>query len=146
MTRRISALLVGIAIVAGISSCGGSQSQGLDRTDASPMLSELEQIRGFLAAGSCISAGSHALTFLSQVQALPPDTDPQLKQALENGAQNLTVLLEDPANCSSATPTTTSTTTPSTTTTVPTTTPTTVPTTTPTVPTTTGSGSGGVSP
>ena len=144
MPRRIALLLLGAAVAVALGSCGGGQTNGLDRADANAMLSELDQVRSFLDAGSCISAGSHAVTFLSQVQALPADTDPSLRRALENGAQNLTVLLDDPANCQLPTPTTTATT-PSTTTTAPTTT--TTPTTTPTIPpTTTESGSGGVSP
>ncbi len=145
MWRRVLTGGTGMVIAIAISACGSSPSNGLNQTDSDVLLSELDQIRSFLAAGSCISAGSHALTFLSEVQTLPADTDPNLRQALENGAQNLTVLLDDPANCSAPAPTTTTappptTTTPSTTTTPP-------PTTTPTTTTTPGGGgSGGISP
>lgn len=144
MHRRTAILLLAAALAFGVSACGGSQPNGLDRTDANEMLAELDQVRSFLDAGSCISAGSHAVTLLSQVQALPADTDPDLRRALENGAQNLTVLLDDPANCELPAPTTT--TTPGTTTTTPSTTTTVPPTTTTVPPTTTDSGSGGVSP
>lgn len=148
MQRRILTVAATVALAITVSACGSAESQGLDQTDASYLLSELDQVRSFLAAGSCISAGSHAETFLAEVQALPADTDPDLRQALENGAQNLTVLLDDPANCTAPAPTTTSAA-PTTSTTAPPTT-TTIPPTTTTAPTTTttpgGGGSGGISP
>lgn len=147
MWRRVLTVSAGMVIAITVSSCGSSPSNGLNQADSDVLLSELDQIRSFLAAGSCISAGSHAVTFLSEVQTLPADTDPDLRQALENGAQNLTVLLDDPANCSAPVPTTT--TAPPTTTTTPSTTTTPPPTTTTTPTTTTapgGGGSGGISP
>ena len=65
MSRRLLIVAVGVALAISAAACGSSQTDGINRSDANTLLSELEQVRSFLDAGSCISAGSHAVTFLS---------------------------------------------------------------------------------
>ena len=141
--RRAAVPLVAVALIGvPVSGCGSNQSGELDSADAQSLLVALDEIRAGVAEGNCTVAGLDAEDLLLEIQSLPPSTDADLRRALENGAQNLTILLEDPASCDQAeqaTTTTKSTTKPTTTqtTTAPTTT------TTPTTPTTTPTGGGG---
>jgi hypothetical protein len=147
-----------IAVFAALTAgCGGdSESEGdLPADDAATLLGQLEEVQANLEVGSCFVAADEADILIADIEELPDDVDGDLRRALENGAEQLRVLLEDPDQCER--PTTTEETTTEETTTEETETeedtttretetePTT--TTTPTQPTTpTAPGSGGVGP
>lgn len=156
--RRSKAIFAIVALAASlaIAGCGGdNESEGdLPAEDAATLLGQLEEVQANLDVGSCFVAADEADLLIADIQELPSDVDGDLRQALENGAEQLRVLLEDPDQCER--PTTTSETTTEETTTEETQTeettateetttePTT--TTTPTQTTPTTPGSGGVGP
>jgi hypothetical protein len=157
---RPKAIFAVIALAASLAAagCGGdNENEGdLPPDDAAALLGQLEEVQANLAVGSCFVAADEADSLIAEIQDLPSEVDGDLRRALENGAEQLMVLLEDPDQCER--PTTTSETTTEETTTEETTTEedtttretTTEPTTTattPTAPTTpTTPGSGGVGP
>jgi hypothetical protein len=146
-----------IAVFAALAAgCGGdSESEGdIPADEAATLLGQLEQVEANIDVGSCFVAADEADVLIAEIEDLPDDVDADLRRALENGAEQLRVLAEDPDQCERPT-TTEETTTEETTTEEPetereTTTretetePTTTPTPTQTTPT--PPGSGGVGP
>ena len=159
----IAALLV--AAVLAVSGCGGSSGPdpSISQDDAQTLLSKIAEIRANVDVGSCLVASDKTDDLLADIADLPSSVNTSVKEALDNGANNLKLLLNDPSKCegrsetSTTEPTTTeSTTEPTTTKKTPTqteTTPTqteTTPTQTQTTPTQTqppaGGPSGGIGP
>lgn len=156
---RPKAIFAVIALAASlvVAGCGGdNENEGdLPADDATTLLGQLEEVQANLDVGSCFVAADEADNLIADIQELPSDVNGDLRQALEKGAEQLKVLLEDPDQCERPTTTTSETTTGETTTeetsteqtttrettTEPTTTATTPTQTTPTTP-----GSGGVGP
>jgi hypothetical protein len=140
--------------------CGGSSGPdpSLNAQEAAVLSSKIDEIQANVQVGSCLVAASKTDDLIADVQALPSSVNSDVKSALQNGANQLKILLSDPTQCEGRTTTTESTTsTPSTTesTTTTKTHPTTTtrtqtqPTTTTqtqTLPTTTTPGSGGIGP
>lgn len=153
---RPKAILAVVALAASlaVAGCGGDdESAGdLPAEDAANLLGQLEEVQANLDVGSCFVAADEADILIADIQELPSDVDGDLRRALENGAEQLRVQLEDPDQCERPTPTiettTEETTTEETTTEEDTTTrETETEPTTPTQPTTpTSPGSGGVGP
>jgi hypothetical protein len=149
------------AAVAGVSACGGEDEPepSIPREDAEGLVAELDEVRANVDEGSCIVAGEQAEEFLARVDELPSDVDEDVRDALEDGGNQLVSLTSDPDQCESQTetlPTETEETEPTETEptdteptetqeTQPTETTETVPTE-PTTPTQPGGGSGGVGP
>jgi hypothetical protein len=154
---RAKPIFAVLALVASLAVAGcGSDDEGqgdLPAGDAATLLGQLQEVQANLDVGSCFVAADEADNLIADIQGLPADVDGDLRRALENGAEQLRVLLEDPDQCER--PTTTETTTEATTTeetsteettTKETTTEPTTTTTTPTQTTPTTPGSGGVGP
>jgi hypothetical protein len=114
---RSKAILAAIALAASlaVAGCGGDSEGGdLPQEDATTLLSQLEQVQANVDVGSCFVAGDEADILISEIEDLPSDVDADLREALERGARQLTVLVEDPEQCER--PTTVETTTEETTT------------------------------
>jgi hypothetical protein len=149
------------AFAAAASGCGNSgPDPSVPPDNSQSLLAKLAEIKANVDVGSCLVAASKTDDFLADVQNLPSSVNQDVRDALESGANNLKLLLNDPTKCqgrseptiSQPTTTTPSTTEPTTTkrteptTTTPTQTqPTTTTPTQPTTPTTPGA-SGGIGP
>jgi hypothetical protein len=165
MPKKLRPILLALILAgasAGVLGCGGSSGPdpSLDAQEAAVLSSKIDEIQSNVAVGSCLVAQDKTDDLIADVQDLPSSVNDQVKTALENGANQLKILLGDPTQCegrttSTTTPTTTSTpsTTESTTTTktqptttTPTQTQATTTTQTQTSPSTTTGGSGGIGP
>ena len=161
--RPILLALVLAASAAGILGCGGGNSPkpSIPPDSAATLSSKINEIQSNVAVGSCLVAAAKTDELIADIHALPSSVNGQVVQALENGANNLKLLVTNPAQCQghttstqTTTPSTTESTTQSTTTTRtrPTTTtqtqtqPQTTTTQTQTTPTPTTGGSGGIGP
>jgi hypothetical protein len=164
MPNKLRSILLAVILAAsaGVVGCGNSSPDpSIPADDAQTLLAKIAEIRANVDVGSCFVAADKTDDLLADVANLPSSVNSQVKEALDNGANNLKLLLNDPEKCqgrsettTSSTPSTTSTTQPTTTTrsqTQPTTTTQTQPTTTTTqtqsTPTqTTPGASGGIGP
>jgi hypothetical protein len=165
MPKRLRPMLLALFLTASAAlyGCGNSSPDpSIPPGEAQTLLGKIAEIRANVDVGSCVVAGDKTDDLLGDIADLPSSVNSDVKQALDNGANNLKILLNDPSKCEgrSETTTTQSTTTPSTTqqtttqrtqsTTSTKTTPTqtqTTPTQTQTTPTTTTPGaSGGIGP
>src|SRR4051794_15801410 len=158
--RQIVLALFLAAAAAGVLGCGGSSGPdpSISGQEAAVLTSKIDEIQANVKVGSCLVASDKTDDLIADVQQLPSSVDSDVKTALQNGANQLKILLSDPTQCegrttTSETTTSTPSTTESTTTTKthPTTTtqtqtqPTTT-TQTQTLPSTTTGGSGGIGP
>jgi hypothetical protein len=148
------------AAAAGVLGCGGSSGPdpSIPQQEAAVLSSKIDEIQANVQVGSCLVAADKTDDLIADVQQLPSSVNSDVKSALENGANQLKILLSDPAQCEGRTTTSeTTTSTPSTTasttttktqptTTTRTQTQTTTPTQTQTLPSTTTGGSGGIGP
>jgi hypothetical protein len=159
MLRPILLALILAGASAGVLGCGGSSGPdpSLSAQEAAVLSSKIDEIQANVQVGSCLVASDKTDELIADVQELPSSVNSDVKSALENGANQLKILLADPNQCEGRTTTSeTTTSTPSTTeeTTTTKTQPTTSttktqPTTTTqtqTSPSTTTGGSGGIGP
>ena len=161
MLRPILLALFLAAAAGGILGCGGSSGPdpSLSGQEAAVLNSKIDEIQANVKVGSCLVASDKTDDLIADIQELPSSVNSDVKTALQNGANQLKILLADPDQCEGRTTTSeTTTSTPSTTEettterTQPTTTTTktqTQPTTTTqtqTTPTVTSGGSGGIGP
>ena len=153
MPKKLRPILLALflaAAAAGVLGCGGSSGPdpSLSSQEAAVLSSKIDEIQSNVAVGSCLVASTKTDDLIADVQELPSSVNDQVKTALENGANQLKILLNDPSKCEGRTTTSeTTTSTPSTTESTTTKTrPTTTTTPTQTQPTTTTGGSGGIGP
>ena len=159
--RPILLALILAAFFAGLAGCGGDDgpSPSIPGENARTLLARIAEIRANVDVGSCLVAEDRTDELLADIDDLPASVDDDVRQALENGANNLKLLLTDPSKCEGPTTTTETTTTEPTTTEEETTTtrtrpettttetqPETTTTETRTQPTPTTGGSGGIGP
>jgi len=159
MLRPILLALFLAGAAAGALGCGGSSGPdpSLSSQEAAVLSSKVDEIQANVEVGSCLVASDKTDDLIADIQQLPSSVNDDVKTALQNGANQLKILLADPDQCEGRTTTTeTTTSTPSTTeeTTTERTEPTTTtktqtqttPTQTQTQPSTTTGGSGGIGP
>jgi hypothetical protein len=113
-------LALALAALAGAAGCGGSSGPdpSIPQGDAQTLLAKISEIRANVDVGSCLVAADKTDDLLAEISDLPSSVNNDVKQALDNGANNLVLLLHDPSKCegnSSPTTTTESTTAPTTT-------------------------------
>jgi hypothetical protein len=111
--RPVILALILAAVAAGAAGCGnGGPAPSIPAADAQTLDAKIQEIQANVQVGSCLVAETKTDDLISDVQNLPSSVNPDVKQALENGANNLKLLLSDPNQCSSrtTTPTTSSTT------------------------------------
>ena len=163
MPKRLRPILLALTVAAVTlfaAGCGdNSPDPSISGQDAATLQSKIEEIQANVDNGSCLVAADRTDDLIADIESLPSSVDDSVKNALQNGANNLKLLLVNPDKCqgnqiTTTAPTTTAetTTTEPTTTSEPTTTTKTTPTQTQTTPTQTqpsttpGSPSGGVGP
>jgi hypothetical protein len=159
IVRPILLALFLAAATAGVLGCGGSSGPdpSISSQEAAVLSSKIDEIQANVRVGSCLVASDKTDDLIADIQQLPSSVNSDVKSALQNGANQLKILLADPDQCEGRTTTSeTTTSTPSTTeeTTTERTEPTTTtktqthttPTQTQTQPSTTTGGSGGIGP
>jgi hypothetical protein len=116
LLRPILLALV-LAAAAALIGCGNSgPDPSIPPQNAQTLLSKITEIRANVDVGSCLVAASKTDDLVADIQNLPSSVNSDVRKALDNGANNLKLLLADPSKCQGRTETTTSqTTTPSTT-------------------------------
>jgi methylaspartate ammonia-lyase len=158
------ALMLAVASAVAVG-CGGDggPDPSLSAQEAAVLTAKIDEIQANVEVGSCLVAADKTDDLVADINDLPSSVNSDVKQALDNGANNLKLLLTNPDKCQGRATTTTETTTstpstteatttttttrtrPSTTTTRTETQPTTT-TQTQTTPTTTPGASGGIGP
>jgi hypothetical protein len=116
--RPIVLALFLAAAAVGILGCGGSSGPdpSLTPQEAAVLSSKIDEIAANVQVGSCLVASDKTDDLIADVQQLPSSVNSDVKSALENGANQLKVLLADPTQCQGRTTTSqTTTSTPSTT-------------------------------
>jgi hypothetical protein len=105
-----------LAAVLAASGCGGSSGPdpSISGGDAQTLLAKIAEIRANVDVGSCVVAGEKTDDLLADIADLPSSVNNDVKEALDNGANNLKILLNDPSKCEGRSQTTTSETTTST--------------------------------
>jgi hypothetical protein len=118
--RSILLALILAGVSAGLLGCGSDNGPdpSIPGADARTLLAKIEEIRANVDVGSCLVADEKTDELLADIDQLPSGVNDDVRQALENGANNLKLLLTDPSQCEGRTTTTE----PTTTTTAPTTT------------------------
>jgi hypothetical protein len=92
--------------------CGDSgPDPSIPQDDSAGLLAKVQEIQANVDNGSCFVAADRTDDLISDVQDLPSSVDPDVQRALENGANQLKILLQDPDQCEARTTTTEPTTT-----------------------------------
>jgi hypothetical protein len=110
-------LLAPILAALALAGCGNSgPDPSIPAGDAQTLLAKIAEIRANVDVGSCVVAGDKTDDLLADIADLPSSVNNDVKEALDNGANNLKILLNDPSKCAGRTTTSeTTTSTPSTT-------------------------------
>jgi hypothetical protein len=121
MPKRLRPILLALLLAASAAlyGCGNSEPDpSIPAGDAQTLLAKIAEIRANVDVGSCVVAGDKTDDLLADIADLPSSVNNDVKESLDNGANNLKILLSDPSKCQGRTETTTtesSTSTPSTT-------------------------------
>jgi hypothetical protein len=110
----LALILAGGAAVAG---CGGNggPDPSISGAEARTLLGQIEEIQANVDVESPCVAADRTDNLIADVQTLPESVDSDVRQALENGANNLKLLLSGECEARTETTTTTETTEPTTT-------------------------------
>jgi hypothetical protein len=94
----LAPILVAVLAVAG---CGGSSGPdpSISQDSAQTLLAKIAEIRANVDVGSCLVAADKTDDLLSDIADLPSSVNTDVKDALDNGANNLKLLLTDPSKC-----------------------------------------------
>ena len=104
MPIKIRSVVLALIPVAGImvlAGCGGDgePDPSISREDAQTLFAQIQEIEDNVEVGSCIVASDRTDQLISDVGELPDSVDEDVRQALDNGANNLRLLLADPDQC-----------------------------------------------
>jgi hypothetical protein len=99
--RSVVLALLPVAAILVLAGCGGDgePDPSISREDAQTLLAEIQEIEDNVAVGSCIVASDRTDQLISDIGELPDSVDEDVRQALDNGANNLRLLLADPDKC-----------------------------------------------
>ena len=104
--RQIALSLILAGALVGVAGCGNSSPDpSIDRTEAATLLAQLQEIQANVEVGSCLVAADRTDTLIADISELPSSVNDQVKSALDNGANNLKLLLSDPDQCEGQTTT-----------------------------------------
>jgi len=116
MPKRLRPIILALILAGGTTALAGCGDSGpapsIATADATTLISKIEEIRANVDNGSCLVAADRTDDLIADINNLPSSVNSDVRQALDNGANNLKLLLSDPTKCQART---TSTTTPSTT-------------------------------
>lgn len=90
--------VAGIMVLAGCGGDGGPDPS-ISPEDTQTLLAEIQEIEDNVEVGSCIVASDRTDQLISDIGELPDSVDEDVRQALDNGANNLRLLLADPDQC-----------------------------------------------
>ncbi len=113
MVRPTLLALFLAGVSAGLLGCGGSSGPdpSISAQEAAVLSSKIDEIQANVQVGSCLVAADKTDDLIADIQQLPSSVNSDVKSALENGANQLKILLGDPDQCEGRTTTTESTTT-----------------------------------
>jgi hypothetical protein len=124
LLRPILLAVLLTAVAAPVAGCGGSSSPppSIPAANALTLRNKIAEIGANVDNGSCLVASAKTDDLIADIQNLPSSVNGKVVQSLQNGANNLKLLLADPNQCHgrqtiTTTPSTTESTTQSTTTT-----------------------------
>jgi hypothetical protein len=111
MLKKVRPILLALFLAgasAGILGCGGSSgpSPSISAQEAAVLSSKIDEIQANVQVGSCVVAASKTDDLIADVQSLPSSVNSDVKAALQNGANQLKLLLSDPTQCQGRTATT----------------------------------------
>jgi hypothetical protein len=112
MPKRLRPILLALFLAASAvaAGCGNSgPDPSIPQADARILLAKIEEIKANVDVGSCLVASDKTDDLLADVANLPSGVNSDVQQALDNGANNLKLLLNDPSQCQGRTETTTTT-------------------------------------
>jgi hypothetical protein len=97
--RTILAALAAGALALGAWGCGSSDDKSIPPSSSDQLLAQLDDVQGQVESGNCEVAKSGAIQFKNSVDGLPSDVDSATKKDLNQLADNLIELTNDPAQC-----------------------------------------------
>jgi hypothetical protein len=106
MPRLTSVLLsvaLGVVCATGLVACGSDDEGTIPPDVASAMISALDGARSAEANGDCAAVEAAATKVSNAAAGLGTDVDPQVREAIVDGAENLHALAQDPEKCASGT-------------------------------------------
>jgi hypothetical protein len=113
ITRSILLALVLAASLGLLAGCGGDNGPdpSIPGQEAAVLSSKINEIQDNVDVGSCLVAADKTDDLLADIDQLPSSVNGDVRKALQNGANNLKLLLADPDKCAAQTTTTEPTTT-----------------------------------
>jgi hypothetical protein len=110
MRLRPIVLALLLAVPAALYGCGGSSGPdpSIPPDNARVLLGKIAEIKANVDVGSCLVAAEKTNDLLIDIQDLPSGVNSDVRQALNNGANNLELLLKNPDKCEGRSETTTS--------------------------------------
>ena len=97
--RKTLAALTAAALALAAAGCGSSDDKSIPPTSADQLLAQLDGVRDQVENGTCELAKSQAIQFKSSVDSLPSDVQADTKTDLNQLADNLIELADDPSQC-----------------------------------------------
>jgi hypothetical protein len=99
--RLILAPLCALLVAVAVAGCGGDDDPepSIPGASADTLLATLQEIEDNVDVGSCLIAADKIDDLRAELDALPASVNEEVSQALENGADQLSILVEDPDQC-----------------------------------------------
>ena len=110
MPKRLRPTLLALilAVSAALYGCGNSgPDPSIPKESSETLLAKIAEIKANVDVGSCLVAADKTNDLLADIASLPSSVNDEVKQALDSGANNLTLLLTDPSKCQGRSETTT---------------------------------------
>ena len=106
-------LALTLAAAVAVAGCGGDggPDPSISGQEAAVLTSKIQEIQDNVDVGSCLVAADKTDDLLADIDQLPSSVNDDVRKALDNGANNLKLLLNDPDKCEGQTTTTEPTTT-----------------------------------
>jgi hypothetical protein len=96
-------LALGAVCATTLAACGGDDEGTIPPESASVMVAALDEAQAALEANECEAIASAASEVSDEAAGLPSGTDPEVRQAVIAGAEQLFSLARDPDKCETAT-------------------------------------------
>jgi hypothetical protein len=104
MPKRLRPILLALILAgasAGVLGCGGDNNPepSIPAADAQTLLAKITEVQANVDVGSCLVAEDKADELLADIEQLPASVNEDVRRALDNGANQLKLLLADPSQC-----------------------------------------------